>query len=168
MKVLLPFSLSLMLVFAASSKLSALDQNKAAYAGGTVAAFNDRHGRVEGHLDLSDAHALVFVGDNGPQGQSVLRIEYSSIHDVEFGQKVRRRVAAATGSTALMGPLGALAFTMKKREHYLTVVYTDDRGLNQVVVLELGKNVVRSTLLTVEERSGIVVESQDERARRWR
>jgi hypothetical protein len=39
MKLLLPFSLSLMLVFAASSKLSALDQNEAAYAGGTVAPF---------------------------------------------------------------------------------------------------------------------------------
>jgi hypothetical protein len=168
MKLLLPFSLSLMLVFAASSKLSALDQNEAAYAGGTVAPFNDSHGRVEGHLDLSDPHALVFVGDNGPHGQSLLRIEYSSIHDVEFGPKVRRRVAAATGSTALLGPLGALAFTMKKRQHFLTVVYTDDRGLNQVVVLELGKNIVRSTLLTVEERSGIVVESQDEQARKWR
>ena len=62
----------------------------------------------------------------------------------------------------------ALAFTLKKREHYLTVVYTDDRGLNQVAVLELGKRVVRSTLLTIEERSGTVLEYQDEDARNWR
>jgi hypothetical protein len=160
MKLLLPFLLSLTLVVAVSPKLSALDQDKAAYAGGTVALFNEGHGRVEGRLDLSDPQALVFVG-NGPQGQRVLRIEYSSIHDVEFGQKVRRRVAAATASTAVLGPLGALAFTLKKREHYLTVVYSDHRGLDQVVILQLGKNVVRSTLLTVEARSGIVVESQD-------
>jgi hypothetical protein len=63
MKRLLPFPLSLILVFAASPELCALDQNKAACAGGTVAPFNDSHGRVEGHLDLTDPHALVFVGD---------------------------------------------------------------------------------------------------------
>ena len=48
-----------------------------------------------------------------------------------------------------------MAFTLKKREHFLTVVFTDDRGVNQVAVLELGKNVVRSTLLTIEERAGV-------------
>ena len=48
------------------------------------------------------------------------------------------------------------------------MVFTDDRGVNQVAVLELGKNVVRSTLLTIEERSGTVVEYQDEQARNWR
>jgi hypothetical protein len=57
---------------------------------------------------------------------------------------------------------------MTKREHYLTVVYRDDRGVDQVAVLELGKNVVRSTLLTLEARSGTVVEYQDEHARNWR
>ena len=165
MKLLLPLSVSLAMVFAA--ELSALDQNKAAYAGGTLALVNNRHIRVEGHLDLSDPQALVFVADS-VQRNRLLRIEYSSIHDLEFGQKVRRRVAVATGSTVVLGPLGALAFTAKKREHYLTVVYTDDRGLNQVAVLELGKRVVRSTLLTIEERSGTVLEYQDEDARNWR
>jgi hypothetical protein len=61
-----------------------------------------------------------------------------------------------------------LAFTAKKREHYLTVVYTDDRGLNQVAILELGKDIVRSTLVAVETRSGTTVEYQDEHARNWR
>jgi len=161
---LLPLALILTMVFAAVSDVSALDGHKAAYAGGTLALFNDSQTRVEGHLDLSDPQALVLVVD----GSSVLRVQYSSIHDLEFGQKVRRRVAAATGTTALLGPLGALAFTMTKREHYLTVVYRDDRGVDQVAVLELGKNVVRSTLLTLEARSGTVVEYQDEHARNWR
>ena len=62
----------------------------------------------------------------------------------------------------------SVGFSLKKREHFLTVVFTDDRGVNQVAVLELGKNVVRSTLLTIEERSGTVVEYQDEQARNWR
>ena len=154
MKRMLPRAFTLTMVFAALSDVSALDEHKAGYAGGNLSLFNDSQALVEGHLDLSDQHALVFVVDGSP----ALRIQYSSIHDLEFGQKVRRRVATATGTTALLGPLGALAFTLKKREHFLTVVFTDDRGVNQVAVLALGKKVVRSTLLTIEERSGIIVE----------
>jgi hypothetical protein len=164
MKVLSSLALTLTIAFGAAADASALDEHKAAYAGGTLALPGGSQARVEGHLDLSDPQALVFVSDGSP----ALRIQYSSIHDLEFGQKVRRRVAAATGTTALLGPLGALAFTMKKREHFLTVVYTDDRGVNQVAILELGKDVVRSTLLTIEERSGTVVEYQDQDARNWR
>jgi hypothetical protein len=163
MKHLLSLALTLM-VSAAVSDVSALDAHKAAYTGGTLALFNDSQARVEGHLDLSDPQALVFVAE----GRSALRIQYSSIQDLEFGQKVQRRVAAATGTTALLGPPGALAFTMKKREHYLTVVFTDDHGVNQVAILELGKNVVRSSLLTIEARSGTAIEYQDEHARTWR
>jgi hypothetical protein len=168
MKRLLPLGLTLAMVSAAVTHLSALDENKAAYAGGTIPLFDNSQARVEGHLDLSDPRALVFVADNVPLGSSALRIRYSSIQDLEFGQKVRRRVAAATGGTALLGPLGALAFTLKHREHFLTVVYTDDRAVNQVAILELGKNIVRSALLDIEARSGTVVEYQDEHARNWR
>jgi hypothetical protein len=157
MKRLLSVALTLTILLPAASPVSALDEHKVAYAGGTLALVNDSRARVEGHLDLSDPQALVFVAG----GNSALRIQYASIQDLEFGQKVRRRVAAASGTTALLGPLGALAFTMKKREHYLTVVYTDDSGVNQVAVLELGKNVVRSTLSIIEARSGTVVEYQD-------
>jgi hypothetical protein len=157
MKRLLTLPLTLTIVFAGGSELSAVDENKAAYAGGTVALLNDSQARLEGHLDLSDPHALVFVADF-PHGSSSLRIQYSSIHDLEFGQKVRRRVVAATSSTVLLGPLGALAFMAKSREHYLTVVYTDEGGLNQVAILELGKKVVRSALSTIEARSGMAIE----------
>ena len=168
MKLLFTLALTLTMMVAGISELSALDENKAAYAGGTIARFNDSYAPVEGHLDLSDPNALVFVADNVAHGSYSLHIQYSSIHDLEFGQKVRRRVAEATGSTALFGPIGALAFAAKKREHYLTVVYTDDRGLNQVAILELGKDVVRSALVAIEARSGMAVEYQDEHARNWR
>jgi hypothetical protein len=167
MKVLLPFAVTLTMVLVAASELSAIDQNKVAYAGGTITTLNQLQARVEGRLDLSDPHALVFIADTY-RGHSSLRIEYSSIHDVEFGQKVRRRVAAATVSTVVLGPLGALAFAMKKREHYLTVVYSDHRRLYQVAVFELGKSVARATLLTIEERSRMAVDYQDEHARNWR
>jgi hypothetical protein len=168
MKRLSGLVLTLTIVFAGVPELSALDGNKAVYAGGTITLFNSSHARVEGRVDLTDPHALVFVAGDLLQRRSSLRIPYSTIQDLEFRQKVRRRLATAVGSTALLGPIGALAFTAKKRQHYLTVVYTDERGLNQVAVLELGKDIVRSTLVAVETRSGTTVEYQDEHARNWR
>jgi hypothetical protein len=168
MKRLRPLALTLTMVCAGASGLSALDGNNVAHASGTIALFNDPHTRIGGCLDLSDPHGLVFVADTVPQGSASLRIRYSAIHDLEFGQKVRRRLAASAGSTALLGPIGLVALTTKKRQHYLTIVYTDDRGLNQVVILELGTKVVRSTLAAIEARAGIAIEYQDENARRWR
>jgi hypothetical protein len=48
------------------------------------------------------------------------------------------------------------------------VLYADGLATYQVAVLELGKHVVRTTLETLEARSGVEVESQDEAARKWR
>jgi hypothetical protein len=48
------------------------------------------------------------------------------------------------------------------------MTYASEQGRIEVIVIELGKNVVRSTLAVVEARSGIPIEYQDEEARKWR
>jgi hypothetical protein len=96
-----------------------------------------------------------------------LRVEYTAIQHVEFGQTARRRVKAAIGASALFGPIGLVALRSKQRAHYLTIAYRDEIGVNQAVVLELGKSVVRDTLAIVEARSGKAIEYQDEEARKW-
>lgn len=47
-------------------------------------------------------------------------------------------------------------------------MYADDLGKYQVVVLELGKHVVRETLDALEARSGVEIEYQNKAARQWR
>jgi hypothetical protein len=59
-----------------------------------------------------------------------------------------------------------LTLFSKKRKHYLTVGYKDEEGSDQVVVLELGKDIVRTTLAVVETRAGKQIEFQDEEARK--
>ena len=65
-----------------------------------------------------------------------------------------------------------MSLLAKSRAHYLTVTYASERaparGRTEVIVIELGKDVVRSTLAIVEARSGIPIEYQDEEARKWR
>jgi hypothetical protein len=59
-----------------------------------------------------------------------------------------------------------LALFSKKRKHFLTIGYKDENDKQQAVVLELGKDVVRTTLATLEARSGRKIEYQDDEARK--
>jgi hypothetical protein len=161
-------ALTLMIFAAASHVLPAIEKDKAAYAGGTIAGLDATGGPIRGRIDTSDPDRLVFVADEHPLANVPLRVEYAAIHHVEFGQQVRRRVPAAVGAAVLLGPKGLVALRSKHRMHYLTVAYRDGLGANQVVVLELGKSIVRETLGVIEASSGKPVEYQDEEARKWR
>jgi hypothetical protein len=159
--------LALMIVLASPLEPHALDKNKAAYIGGTITRFTAAKDRIEGRLDISAAHHLIFIADDGTHAGQPLLIDYATIQDLEFGQRAGRRVATAAGATVLLGPIGLLSLSLKKREHYLTVAFADEHGRNQVAVLELGKDTVRVTLATIEARAGKAIEYQDEEARKW-
>ena len=59
-----------------------------------------------------------------------------------------------------------LALFSKKRKHFLTVSYNDAAGKEQAAVLELGKDIIRTTLTIVSTRSVKEIEYQDEEARK--
>jgi hypothetical protein len=66
----------------------------------------------------------------------------------------------------LLGPLGLVTLLAKKRKHYLTIGYKDEAGADQVAVIEIGKDAVRTTLAIAQTRSGKAIEYQDEEARK--
>ena len=144
----------------------ALGSKNAAYVGGTVTVFGTPEDPVEGRLDTSNDGTLVFTAIDKKQKGRGFTIPYGRISDLEYGQKAGRRVGAAAATTVLLGPIGLLSLFSKKRKHYLTVGFTDDAGSDQVVVLELGKDIVRTTLAVVETRSGKEIQYQDEEARK--
>lgn len=161
------FAASLLLVTIISqSTLFAVDSKGAAYFGGTVAAFKEAKNPVEGVLDTRNDDALLFKADDKPFAGVTLSIPYKNIADLEYGQKAGRRVGAAIGTAVLLGPLGLFMLFSKKRKHYLTIGYKDEDGKDQAAVIELGKEIVRTTLTIVETRSGKKTEYQDEEARK--
>jgi hypothetical protein len=149
----------------APSLALALDSKGASYFGGT-AAFKDAKDPVEGVLNTKNETALVFTAQNKPFKGQQLSIPYANIADLEFGQKAGRRVGAAVATTVLLGPIGLLSLFSKKKSHYLTVGFKDADGKDQVAVLELGKDIVRTTIPIVETRSGKKVEYQDDDAKK--
>lgn len=138
----------------AVAPLAAVGGRKAEYVGGTIATITEA---AEGLLDTATEAQLVFTPERG-KGPSIM-IPYAAITELEYGQKAGRRVGAAI----LVNPL--LLFS-KKRKHFLTISYKDADAKDQAVVLELGKDIVRTTLTIVETRSGKQIEYQDEEARK--
>ena len=159
-------ALIVMLTVLTETLAFALGSKNAAYVGGTVTVFGAPEDPVEGRLDTSNADAIVFTAIHKKLKGRSFRIAYDRIADLEYGQKAGRRVGAAAATTVLLGPIGLLSLFSKKRKHYSTVGFADDAGSDQVVVLELGKDIVRTTLAVVETRSGKEIQYQDEEARK--
>jgi hypothetical protein len=156
----------LLFAFAATVPLSAVDGDMAAYFGGTHAAYAGAKDPIEGHLNTRLEDALVLTPVKREYAGQVLRIPYAKVIDLEYGQKAGRRVGTAVATSVLLGPIGLVSLFSKKRKHYLTIGYADNVGKDQVAVIELGKDIVRTTLAIVETRTGKQIEYQDDEARK--
>ena len=123
---------------------------KAVYRGGTLARPEPADA---GSASTSGPDVFTFRYDGGE-----LRIPYGDVNLLEYGQKAGRRL----GLAIMVSPLFLLS---KKRRHYLTIGYVDEQGRQQAAVFELGKKIVRSTLIGLEARTGLTVDFENEEAR---
>ncbi len=123
---------------------------KAVYRGGTL---EQPKPADAGRPSTSGPDAFTFRYSEGE-----LRIPYSEVNLLEYGQKAGRRF----GLAIVVSPLFLLS---KKRRHYLTIGYRDAQGEQQAAVFELGKKIVRSTLAGLEARTGVEVDYENEEAR---
>jgi hypothetical protein len=132
--------------------LSAYDLGgRAEYVGGTITQIPPGcHGRVQ----AIDDKFFVFYA-----GKASWRVPYEKINLVEYGEKVDRRYVAAV----LISPLFLLA---KKRQHFLTVGYSDEEDRQQAMIFKINKDDIRTTLVVLEARTGRKVEYQDDDARK--
>jgi hypothetical protein len=121
------------------------------YVGGTVAEVAKSSG---GFIDLTGEQYFRFE-----TRQAIVEVPYESINVLEYGQNASRRYILA----ATLSPLFLLS---KKRTHFLTVGYADDRGRQQALVFRVGKGDIRALLASLEARTGRKVEYQDPEARK--
>jgi hypothetical protein len=126
----------------------------AMYVGGTATI---KEG-TEGTSSTADQTSFTFQYKAGKQ-LTTLTVPYEKMNSLEYGQKAGRRLGLAIAITPL-------ALFSKKRKHFLTINYTDATEKQQALVFELGKDIVRTTLASLEARSGRKVEFQDEEARK--
>jgi hypothetical protein len=126
-------------------------QSHAEYAGGTIQTIGAGAG---GSLELADDHYFAFYTK-----KANVRVPYSQINLLEYGQQVERRLALAI----VISPLFLMS---KSRKHFLTVGYMDDDGKQQAMVFRVDKANIRTMLVSLEARTGLKVQYQDEEARK--
>lgn len=124
---------------------------RVAYVGGTR---GDIPNNSKGSLQAVDEAYFVFYAK-----KTSLRIPYERINIVEYGQKVNRRYAMA----AFVSPVFILS---KRRQHFLTVVYADEKGREQALIFRVEKDDIRAMLVSLEARTGRKVQFQDDEARK--
>jgi hypothetical protein len=143
--------LALLLAFLCCSLLAGSKGSRAEYAGGTILQIPDR---CSGSIQAVDDQFFVFYSK-----KARWRVPYDRINLIEYGQKVDRRYMAAV----LVSPLFLLS---KKRQHFLTVGYTDEEGRQQAMIFRVDKTDIRMILVALEARTGRRVEFQDDEARK--
>jgi hypothetical protein len=121
------------------------------YVGGTISVLPSK---IDGLINTREDDIFVFKTK-----QYTIQVPYDKINELEYGQRVGRRYAEAI----LISPVFLLS---KTRKHFLTIGFTDDRGHQQAMIFQVGKNEVRSMLVVLEAKSGRRVEYQDDDARR--
>jgi hypothetical protein len=125
--------------------------SRAEYAGGTISQIPDG---CSGSIQAVDDSYFVFFSN-----KARWRVPYDKINLLEYGQKADRRYMAAV----FLSPLFLMS---KKRQHFLTVGYTDDDGRQQAMIFKVGKSDIRTILVSLEARTGRKIEFQDEEARK--
>lgn len=141
------------LLIAAAFLLSPLllAQPRAEYVGGTVPGLESGAG---GAFEVTDAHYFAFYTK-----KTQIRVAYDRIETLEYGQKVDRRLLMAIA----ISPIFLLS---KSRKHFLTIGYVDENGGHQAMVFRVDKNDIRAALASLEARTGVKIEYQDEEARK--
>ena len=144
-------TLLVLFLFAEATAYAGVGSKNTMYVGGTITSIK---AGSEGKSSTADEKVFVFE-----YKKDKLMIPYSKINGLEYGQKAGRRV----GLAIVVSPI---ALFSKKRKHFLTVNFMDEADKQQAAVFELGKDVVRVTLASLEARSGQKIEYQDEEARK--
>ena len=144
-----PLALFVLFCLCASLAPAAHSGSRVEYLGGTRP---DIPANRNGEIRVTDETYLVFLTKH-----TRVRIPYSRINMLEYGQKVNPRYVAA-----VISPVFMLA---KKREHFLTIGFQNDNGHEEAMIFRLNKDDVRLALVTLEARTGQEVRFQDEDAR---
>lgn len=121
------------------------------YIGGTV---DKLEAGTDGKIYTTNAFSLLLTTKRVSVG-----VPYKRINLLEYGQKVDRRIAMAV----VISPLFLLS---KSRKHFLTVGFTDEDGQQQAMVFRVDKDKIRAVLASLEARTGLRIQYQDDEARK--
>jgi hypothetical protein len=149
-RVPIVFLLCVSLLCLPATEALAAKGEKATYIGGSVPGLPDES---KGRIVLEDEQCFRFDSN-----KLDVRIPWAKINLIEYGQKVSRRYALGI----LLSPMFLLS---KSRKHFMTLSFLDEKDRQQVMLFQVDDDDLRTVLMTIEARTGLEVEFQDNDAR---
>jgi hypothetical protein len=122
----------------------AVSSKQAEYDGGTVTQIPKAQ---KGTLSTGNAN-LQFEWK-----QTDYAIPYSSIVDMEYGNKPSTRIGTSIGVALVCWPCGIASLFIKAKHHFLTLEFTQGAA-KQAAVFELGKALPQTLLPVLEVKTG--------------
>ena len=138
-------------VLFSGAAMAAVRGDELMYVGGTMQQIPDK---TEGKLALDAPNGAEFNCDKGR-----FTIPYKGIQSLEYGQRSGRRLGVAIA-------ISPIALLSKKRKHFLSIGFKDDKGVGQGAVFELSKGETRKVIAALEAKSGKKVEFESDDARK--
>ena len=145
-----------------------IPSKSAKYVGGTAATIPRE---VVGELNTADQKTLSFDwGKGGKTDAEGWHVAYSQVTGLSYGQHAGRRVAAASAAVGgfITAPAAIPLLLVKKRRHYLTIEFLDDKGKKQGAIFLVGKNAIGPLLDDLAAKTGKKVQYEDAEARQAR
>lgn len=113
-----------------------------------------------GVLDAKDQQQLHFAykGGKGPDatrfGDGSATVPFATFTRVTYGDVKHLRVGQTIGLAALAGAGGLFLLMSKSHTHYLTIDYKDEKGQDQMLAFEVGKDAIQPLIDAIELRTG--------------
>lgn len=142
--------LLLAVFFPGLAALAGVKSDQAAYVGGTEKIAEG----IEGYALVGNEREFVYECSSGQ-----VIIPYDQVNDLEYGEKAGRRVGLAIA-------INPLFIFSKKKRHFLTIGWKDESSKQHAAVFELGKSIIRETIVVLEEKTGKKVDYQDQDSRK--
>lgn len=140
-----------MMLLLAPVEVYGVSSKQAQYDGGTITQIrkSETGTLITGDTDLRFEYK-----------QSSFAIPYSSITDMEYGDKPSTRIGTSVGIALVCLPCGIAGLFVKAKHHFLTLEFTQGTT-KQAAVFELGKALPQTLLPILEVKTGKKVEYQD-------
>lgn len=126
---------------------------EAKYIGGTLSGVEDG---TKGRFYTGADSSAEFLSK---KGETLFTIPYDKITGLEYGQKAGRRLGLAIAVSPLF-------LFSKKRKHFMTVYFSDEKDANQAAVFEFGKGDIYPFGVLLEDRSGQKIDFESDEARK--
>jgi len=126
----LPWIIARLVILAtlSTSAAFALQLPQASYAGGTIPTIPQG---TPGTLDTTSPTTLIFR-NSIPASTAQIGIPYTNIRSMTYSTEVAHHLG-------VLPAIGASLFTHRQRRYIFTIIYTDDAGTIQSVLIEVPK-----------------------------